>query len=591
MSINLKSIKFQNFMSFGNVTTTIPLDTPGTTHIMGKNLDKGGSSGSGKSTIIGAICYAFYDKIPKITRKEGLINSTNNAKNTLMSVEIEFEKDENVYRIKRTRGSTSSIAIFKDDKDITPDSVVNTNRFIEEIIGISYDLFNTVVLFGGNARPFLDLPVHDQRQLVEELLKITMLSYKAIVLKEDIKTTEKDIEISKIQIKQQEAQNELHRKHVTESEQRLVRWEEQHENDIKKIENELSTISDIDWDQEQLNHSEADKLRVNIKTLSLTINPLVSTLSRLTSDVKRLNEEYEHLSSNKCPYCLQKYVDSDDKLLAINADRREKSAEKINVEDKKNELESQLKKYKINLQQIENNIKHKDLASALKIRDNVQNMERDIERLHGEINPHIEAYESLLNEKEIKIDYDKLNDLNKTLEHQKFLLKLLTDKNSFIRKRIISKTIPFLNKRISHYVGELGLPHSVIFLPDMSCEISEFGRELDHGNLSAGEQKRLNLSLSLAFRDVLTHLHSPINAMFTDEIDGGSLGTEEIDLVIRLLKHKSWDEKTCIFIISHRPEFDGRCDHNIVVTKENGFSSIEIDPDLIDVEIAEEANK
>jgi DNA repair exonuclease SbcCD ATPase subunit len=584
MSIELKSVNFRNFMSFGNASIEISLDSEGTTHITGKNLDKGGSSGSGKTSIINAICYALYDKTPNNIGKERLINTTNNAKNTLMEVILAFTKDEDEYKIRRTRGETSSITIYKNDKDVTPDSVMNTNRMIEEIIGISYELFNRVVLFSGNARPFLDLPVHEQRQLIEELLKITMLSQKAIVLKEDIKTSEKDIEISKIQIKQQEAQNELHRKHVSESEARITRWEEQHAKDIISIENQLTTIANIDWEKEEENHNIIHVLKETIRELSLVINPLVTKKSNLTNEISKLLKEKNHLATDKCPYCLQKYADAKIKLNEIVQNIEEKNKELEKFSNLLLVAEIDMKNNKNDLALIEDAVKHKDISAALKLKSNAEKLLSDIERLKSEVNPHIEAYESLLDEKEIKIDYEKLNELNKTLEHQKFLLKLLTDKNSFIRKRIISKTIPFLNKRISHYVGELGLPHSVSFLPDMSCEISEFGRGLDHGNLSAGEQKRLNLSLALAFRDVLTHLHSPFNTMFTDEIDGGSLGTEEIDLVIRLLKHKAWDEETCIFIISHRPEFEGRCDHSIVVTKENGFSTILEDPELNDSE-------
>lgn len=575
MSIELQTISFRNFMSFGNDTTEISLNIQGTTHIMGKNLDKGGSSGSGKTSIINAICYALYDKTPSNIGKERLINSTNVAKNTLMEVILQFKKDDNdIYKIKRTRGETSSITVYKNDKDITPDSVVNTNRLIEELVGISYELFNRVVLFSGNARPFLDLPVHEQRQLIEELLKITMLSTKAVVLKDDIKTCEKDIEINKIQIKQQEAQNELHQKHVKESEIRLTRWEEQHAKDIVNIENQLSTIANVNWEDEEENHSVISKLRDEIKTLASIINPQVNKKSDFIRDINKLNKEKEHLASDKCPYCLQKYADAGKKLSDTEAQilSKQQDLNKLNSELQINE--KNLKTIKEELKLVEGIVKHPDISTALKIRSNVENLNNNLLRLQSEQNPHIEAYESLLAEKEIKIDYDKLNELNKTLEHQKFLLKLLTDKNSFIRKRIISKTIPFLNKRISHYVGELGLPHSVSFLPDMSCEISEFGRGLDHGNLSAGEQKRLNLSLSLAFRDVLTHLHSPINTMFCDETDGGSLSGEDIDRLIRLLKHIAWDGKICLYTISHRPEFEGRCDHELYVQKENGFSSI-----------------
>ncbi len=575
MSIELKTISFRNFMSFGNSMTEVSLSSRGTTHIIGKNLDKGGSSGSGKTSIINAICYALYDKTPSNIGKERLINSTNSSKNTLMEVILNFIKDnKDEYTIRRTRGEVSSITVLKGDKDITPDSVINTNRFIEELIGISYDLFTRVVLFSGNAQPFLDLPVHEQRQLIEELLKITMLSSKANALKEDIKSCEKDIEISKIHIKQQEAQNKLHQKHVSECEIRLEKWELQNLKDIESINKQLNSILDIDMEVEEQKHNLIKTLKDEIRKLTLEINPRVNNKSNLEIELSKLKKELIHLQNDNCPYCLQKYPNANIKRDQILSNIEEKKIQFKDVSSNIDLLEEELKIIKNNLKETEKTIKYENFSEAIKIHSNKENLNENLLRLNNNVNPHIEAYESLLNEKEIVIDYDKLNELDKTLDHQKFLLKLLTDKNSFIRKKIISKTIPFLNKRISYYINELGLPHSVSFLSDMSCEIMEFGRELDHGNLSAGEQKRLNLSLSLAFRDVLTHLHSPINTMFCDETDGGSLSGEDIDRLIRLLKHVAWDTNVCLYAISHRPEFEGRCDFELLVQKENGFSSI-----------------
>jgi DNA repair exonuclease SbcCD ATPase subunit len=110
----------------------------------------------------------------------------------------------------------------------------------------------------------------------------------------------------------------------------------------------------------------------------------------------------------------------------------------------------------------------------------------------------------------------------------------------------------------------------------MSCTVSEYGRELDFGNLSSGEKKRVNLSLSLAFRDVLHHLHSRVNCLLIDEIDA-SLDGSGVDNVFKLLKTKVRDDGLSLWIISHRPEAVGRFDRSVTVRKENGFSRIVMD--------------
>jgi DNA repair exonuclease SbcCD ATPase subunit len=153
-------------------------------------------------------------------------------------------------------------------------------------------------------------------------------------------------------------------------------------------------------------------------------------------------------------------------------------------------------------------------------------------------------------------------------------LKLLTDKNSFLRRRIINQTIPFLNGRLNHYTQTLGLPHVVKFDADMSCTVAEFGRELDFGNLSAGERKRVNTSMALAFRDVLHHMHAKTNLLLIDELDG-ALDQNGIDSIVRVLKEKSRDEGMSIFVISHHPSIAGRLDRDLRIIKENGFSRVE----------------
>jgi DNA repair exonuclease SbcCD ATPase subunit len=154
-----------------------------------------------------------------------------------------------------------------------------------------------------------------------------------------------------------------------------------------------------------------------------------------------------------------------------------------------------------------------------------------------------------------------------------FLLKLLTSKDSFLRRRIISRTIPFLNTRINHYTSQLGLPHVVKFDADLSCTVSEFGRDLDFGNLSAGEKKRVNTGMALAFRDVLHHLHAKSNLLLIDELDG-ALDSSGIDAIVRILKEKSRDEALGIYVISHHPQIQGRLDRTLIIQKEHGFSTI-----------------
>ena len=118
----------------------------------------------------------------------------------------------------------------------------------------------------------------------------------------------------------------------------------------------------------------------------------------------------------------------------------------------------------------------------------------------------------------------------------------------------------------------MGLPHEVKFLNDLSVEITEIGRDLDFDNLSRGENNRLILSLSWAFRDVFENLNSPISLMFIDELIDNGTDTNGVEAAIAVLKKITRDRNKNIFLISHREELMGRVSNVLNVVKENGFT-------------------
>jgi len=171
------------------------------------------------------------------------------------------------------------------------------------------------------------------------------------------------------------------------------------------------------------------------------------------------------------------------------------------------------------------------------------------------------------------IDFNNINVLTRIMEHQKFLLDLLTSKDSFVRKKIIDQNLSYLNARLTHYLDKIGLPHQVIFLNDLSVEITELGRELDFDNLSRGERNRLILGLSFAFRDVWENLYVPINTLFIDELIDSGLDTMGVENSIAILKDMSRRRQKSIWLVSHREELAGRVPSVLKVIKENGFTS------------------
>ena len=160
------------------------------------------------------------------------------------------------------------------------------------------------------------------------------------------------------------------------------------------------------------------------------------------------------------------------------------------------------------------------------------------------------------------------------------MYKLLTSKDSFIRKKIIDQNLAYLNGRLNNYLEELGLPHEVVFQSDLSVNITELGRELDFDNLSRGERNRLILGLSWAFRDIFESLYSTINVLFVDELIDSGMDTNGVEASLAVLKKMQRERGRSIFLVSHRDELYGRVTNVLNVIKENGFTSFSQEDEL-----------
>jgi DNA repair exonuclease SbcCD ATPase subunit len=171
-----------------------------------------------------------------------------------------------------------------------------------------------------------------------------------------------------------------------------------------------------------------------------------------------------------------------------------------------------------------------------------------------------------------EINYDLINQLKKVQDHEEFLLKLLTNKDSFIRKRIIEQNLNYLNQRLSYYLYKMGLPHRVVFQSDLSVKIEELGRDLDVGNLSRGESTRLILCLSWSFRDVWESLYQPINLLFIDEMIDNGMDAAGVENAMAVLKHMTRERHRSVWLISHKDELASRVNNVLKVIKENGFT-------------------
>jgi DNA repair exonuclease SbcCD ATPase subunit len=222
-----------------------------------------------------------------------------------------------------------------------------------------------------------------------------------------------------------------------------------------------------------------------------------------------------------------------------------------------------------------------DKEDAINHRNSINNLQEQLAAKRAEIDPYAEQITEMETQAMEEVSYDAINELSNLKEHQDFLVKLLTNKDSFIRKRIIDQNLNYLNSRLSQYLDRIGLPHTVNFLNDLTVNIEELGRELDFDNLSRGERNRLILSLSWAFRDVWESQNQPINLLFIDEVIDTGMDSSGVESSLAILKKMAREGNRSVWLVSHKDELAGRVNNVLSVVKENGFTSYNTDVDIV----------
>ena len=567
-----------NFMLFGNVPQKVILNKHnGITYINGINIDNGGGNAIGKTTILSAIFFALYDRSLDKVKKDQLVNRINSStKNCKMYVTLNLIINGiNVSITRSIFKKGTSVEIIYDGKDITLDSITNNNSYIEkELIGLSYEMFKMTVIFNGSDTPFLDRDVNSQRLLLEELLSIAELGEKALKVKETQKTFEKSLDIKLAVTQAQEMTISLQNKNIQKIQEKIDFWDK---DKALQISNLKSTLS-IDIDAQIINAqyslylllqeklSEIDKYKKEYKSLKESLRLNQNKNDNLTTEIK-------HLSNDKCPYCSGVYS-SPQKIIDLKEQVSICNLSQLELEDKITISQQNIDVLEEEIKNIKCDITLDNIEYLHELSQNRNIIEKEIENIEATINPHIETLEDLMEQEVPLIDYTEIDNLKDDIEHCKFLHKLLTDKNSVLRKKIITKNIKKLNVMLQKNLHSFGLPHKIIFEGDMSVTIHEFDHEIGYGGLSNGEKKRVNLSLLCAFREIRCELLGYVNILFADEIDAGALCTKGMEDALNVFTNICKNDKRLnVYLISHRDLMINRFKHEIFIEKENGFST------------------
>lgn len=425
---------------------------------------------------------------------------------------------------------------------------------------------------------------------------------------------------------------------AVQAKKRHADWEAKKVSDIDSLKKNIKRYADINFEEQVELHKIISEKEKEESLLEREEYDYEKAIRDAQNIIKSKSDELNHLSANKCPYCKQTFVDAankinelktlienttiklnelnvvtkdcSSKLAAVTAFIKEKKAKTIfstlnDAMSKKIEAESLIRKLADREAEINphilNEIKEDD--EIIKIKDSILELrakidkfkcvqkfqnERDLIKAQASLesnksninilknkeNPHTATINKLKKTELPENKSEQLEKLKDDIEHQDFLYKLLTNKNSYIRKALLNKNLPLLNSRLRHYLLKVGLPHKVMFTENMTAEISKFGVQIDYGNFSKGQKGRLDLALSFAFRDVLQTRHEKIHLCMLDEYLDNGLSAAGVSMAVKALKEIAREEKFPMFIISHKEEVAAMLDSKVEIELYKKFSNI-----------------
>jgi len=585
--IHLRDLTVKNFMSVGNTTQAIDFDRSDLTLVLGENLDMGGDgsrNGTGKTTIINALSYALYGQALSNIRKDNLVNKTN-AKHMLVS--LDFSVSGQNYRIERGRKPNVLKFYVNDEHQAAQDEAQGDSRetqeAIERVLGMSHDMFQHIVALNTYTPPFLSLKANEQRTIIEQLLGITLLSERADRIKELNRQTKDSIQTEELRIRAVQEANKRIEEQIQSLEKRRTLWLRKQNEDVEGLAQGIADLEHIDIAAEVQAHRDLEAYHVRKKAIDEAnrwIRQIDTDDAKLLKQKAQIDKDLNQIASHKCFAC---GTDIHDNSLDTVKAQREKTLQELALQLLTND--SQRMEHQDRLKELGElgtapTVFYDSLEQALNHKNTVDTLNKDLVTRSSESDPYSEQITDMQNQALQVVSYDTLNEFTRVQEHQEFLLKLLTSKDSFVRKKIIDQNLSYLNSRLTHYLDRIGLPHTVKFQNDLTVSIEELGRELDFDNLSRGERNRLILSMSWAFRDVWESLYQPINILFIDEMIDSGLDTQGVENALALLKKMSRERHKSIWLVSHRDELTSRVENILKVVKENGFTSYSTDIEL-----------
>ena len=545
--INFKKVRYKNLLSSGNKFTEIQLDKHQTTLILGEN-------GSGKSTLLDALCFGLYGRGFRNLKKDLLINSINEKG---LEVQIEFSIGTKQYKVIRG-AKPNKFELYLDDVMLNQDANVRDyqEHLEKQILKMSFRSFTQVAILGSaNFTPFMQLKAKDRRNLVEDLLDISIFSTMQDILRKRISTHQNEITETGHEIKIMEE-----RIHGLNEQLNVLR--ENRESKISKYESTIGETQDnINQLMENIDEKTQDvvaqtRLIEDKDTKENKLTELMDLERQLETARKKTIREIKFYEDNdECPTCEQS-LDETHKKEHIEQKETKKTELSTAIEEIEKQIGEcsrrleEIRGIQSKIEEIQKNISliQTEVVSNQKY---ITKLQKEIEDLKGEATAGSDAEDKIVDsEDKLDVLLQKKESQTETSHYYDIASTLLRDQG--VKQKIIKQYVPIMNKLINKYLAQLEF--YVGFEIDESFEEtikSRFRDVFKYDNFSQGEKMRIDLSLLFTWRAIARMKNSVnTNLLILDEVFDSSLDSAGTDDFLKLLN--GMPEKTNAFIISHK---------------------------------------
>ena len=545
--IHFHNVRWQNFLSTGNVWTDILLDKSPNTLVIGEN-------GAGKSTMLDALCFALFGKPFRKINKPQLMNSVNQKD---MLVETEFTVGKSRYRV--LRGMKPNVfEIYKDNVLINQTaSVRDYQNYLEQnILKLNFNSFTQIVILGSSSFvPFMQLPTGARREIIEDLLDIKIFTSMNILLKEKLQQNKNNLKDIKYKIDLEQEKLEVHQKYIDEMQSKNKERIDSLKAEIEKSESAISRL-EVDITN---NNSSVKELQESVndeESVQKKLNEILKIESKFEEKLKKLKKEIKFYQDNDhCPTCDQ---DIDDEIKSKKVNQNESKILEVDEAFEKLQIELDRENQRL-LDIMEINKQIQEFLEKVSDSNNqISSLNKYIKQLRTNIDTEVDDVSDLKDENK------KVNDIKKQIKgyekkreneiHEKELLdvaaELLKDKG--IKTQIVRQYVPVMNKLVNKYLAAMEFFVSFELNENFEETIKSRHRDsFSYASFSEGEKMRIDLSLLLTWRAIAKMKNSTnTNLLILDEVFDASLDSNGCDEFLKLLNELG--KETNVFVISHK---------------------------------------